>query len=246
MGQLTTHNSIRAGQASRLDAESVWDARAEQWCEIASTEAFRGFRDAVLADLGCGTGLLTIPIAARGAHAVGLDVSTEMLRLLRAHTGRVASSHVELIHGDMRSLPIADGSIDAVVSCYAFHHLTDADKRVALAEVARVLRPGGRVVIADMMFRIGTSRRDRRIVASKIALLVRKGPAGVIRLLRNVGRYATGRWEHPAPIRWWEQALADAGFTVVTARPLAYEAGLAVAVRPHRAAGSNGATRPTG
>jgi len=102
-----------------------------------------------------------------------------------------------------------------------------------LAEVHRVLRPSGRFVFADMMFGVGVvHRRDRQVVRAKIAKLLRKGPAGLLRLARNAPRFLTGRWERPARPDWWERALARAGFTNIAIHVLEHEGGLAIATRP--------------
>lgn len=233
-----------SGRSDLVDAASqrVWDDRAGTWDEVAATGAFVGFRDAVLAelppsgdlvalDLGCGTGLLTLPIARRFARAIGLDSSTAMLARLAGHAAREGITTIDLVHADMRQLPLDTASVDLVVSCYAFHHLTDTGKAVCLAEVRRVLRPGGRLVVVDMMFGLGIGRRDRAIIATKVRLLLAKGPAGVMRLARNAGRIAIRRWEHPSPPEWWRAELPRHGFEQVRVHDLAFEAGLAVASR---------------
>lgn len=91
-------------------------------------------------DAGCGTGLLLRRIAARapGAQLVGIDLSLAMLR----QADRTVS---DLVLGDVGSLPFDDGSMDAVVLASVLQYLPDPD--AALSEAARVLRPGGRVVI---------------------------------------------------------------------------------------------------
>ncbi|MDB5067018.1 MAG: methyltransferase protein [Chloroflexi bacterium] len=93
-------------------------------------------------DVGCGTGILATRIGedGRGARVVGCDLSMGMLRRAAA---RVRGAWVQ---GDALRLPLRDGALDAVVSTQAFHFLPD--RRAALAEFHRVLRPGGLLVIA--------------------------------------------------------------------------------------------------
>ena len=93
----------------------------------------------VVADVGAGTGALlgAIRSAAPAAHVVALDASAEMLRIARTRRGATA------ILADALALPLADGTADAVVLAYVLFHL--ADPSLAIAEAARVLRPGGRV-----------------------------------------------------------------------------------------------------
>jgi ubiquinone/menaquinone biosynthesis C-methylase UbiE len=93
-------------------------------------------------DVGCGTGILATRIGedGQGARVLGCDLSMGMLRHAAA---RVRGAWVQ---GDALRLPLRDGALDAVVSTQAFHFLPD--RRAALAEFHRVLRPGGLLVIA--------------------------------------------------------------------------------------------------
>jgi SAM-dependent methyltransferase len=131
-------------------------------------------------------------------------------------------------------LPLGDESVTLAVSNYAFHHLADAEKEIALAEVRRVLVPGGRLVICDMMFSLSLDARDRKLVWSKLVAIARRGPSGLLRIARNAGRVAVGRWEHPAPPDVWARMLAERHFDDVSVELLENEAGLACARRPDR------------
>lgn len=93
-------------------------------------------------DLGCGKGRFAARLAERGARVVGLDVAAVMLRDARGRG-------LPVVLGSARRLPMGDGTIDAVVAIEVIEHLTTADLRASLAEVVRVLRPGGRLVIID-------------------------------------------------------------------------------------------------
>ena len=72
-------------------------------------------------------------------------------------------TNIETITADIRSLPLPDECASVVVSNYAFHHLDHHGKQLALTEARRILRPGGRLVIADMMFGLSLRERDRQI-----------------------------------------------------------------------------------
>ena len=237
----------RAGHLLDPRLEADWDARCDAWDEIAASAPFIALRDAVLAraaiepqetvaDLGCGTGLLALAAAERGARVLAVDVSAPMLDRLADHAREHGLDAIDLLHGDMRRLPVPDCSVDAVISCYAFHHLVDDGKELAAAEAFRVLRPGGRLVVADMMFQLSARGRDRRIILHKAGLLLRRGVPGAIRLVKNGVRIARGRWEHPAPIGWWETMLERRGFETVGACELENEAGLVYAVKPRATA----------
>ncbi len=93
----------------------------------------------VVADVGAGTGALlgAIRSTAPAARVVALDASAEMLRIARTRRG------APVIQADALALPLADGTADAVILAYVLFHLADPSR--AIAEAARVLRPGGRV-----------------------------------------------------------------------------------------------------
>ncbi len=105
---------------------------------------------ALIVEVGCGTGTLTWMLAQRfpGARIAGVDLDQEALDLARAKSldGVPAPAFRE---ADARNLPFADGSADVVVTSLFFHHLLPQGKRQVLAEIRRVLRPGGQLVVAD-------------------------------------------------------------------------------------------------
>lgn len=216
-----------------------WDNHVSQAEEIARGSGFRTLRDQILAlaepgpsdqlvDVGAGTGLLTLAVADRVNRVWALDIAPSMCDYLRTKTASAGLENVEVGVASADSLPLVDASVDVVVSNYCLHHLDDDRKHQALAEVYRVLRPGGRIVIGDMMFALRPGNaRDRRVVLSKIRAMIRKGPAGVARLTKNGVRLISRRWEHPSPASWWEQALVRAGFSDVLVHELEHEGGIA-------------------
>ena len=105
--------------------------------------------DDVVLDLACGTGDLAFGASARRARVIGLDLTTRMLELARRRAPResAAGQPVTWIAGDMTSLPIADRSVDVVTTGYGLRNVPDLT--AALAEIRRVLRPGGRMVSLD-------------------------------------------------------------------------------------------------
>jgi hypothetical protein len=97
----------------------------------------------------------------------------------------------------------------------------------------RVLKPGGRVVIGDMMFSLNPmQRRDREVVVDKLRQLARRGVPGIWRLVKNAARLIAGRWEYPASAAWWREALERTGFQEVSIETLDHEGGIAIAVAP--------------
>jgi SAM-dependent methyltransferase len=101
-------------------------------------------------DLGCGTGTLAIQAkrAEPDATVVGLDGDPEVLRRAR-RKATDAGLELDFDEGNSTELPYADSSFHVVLSTLFFHHLTGPDKRRTAAEVVRVLRPGGRIQVAD-------------------------------------------------------------------------------------------------
>lgn len=93
-------------------------------------------------DLGAGTGVSTEELARSGAYAVGVDLSLGMLR-----AGRAVRPDVPLLAGDALCLPFADETFDAVTISFALRNIVDPDR--ALREMARVVKPGGRLVVCE-------------------------------------------------------------------------------------------------
>lgn len=220
-----------------------WDLRVDAWEEVAAMDAFLAMRDRIreeaaprpgdrALDLGAGTGLITLALAPHVESVTALDLSRVMLDRLEAHAASEGVTNVDLVASDMRSLPFEDETFDLVVSNYAFHHLDDAAKEIAVSEARRVLAPNGRLVVCDMMFSLSLTPRDCRLLTSKAWAIASRGPAGLVRIVRNAGRVAIGTWEHPAPKETWERILRDRHFEEVRVELLAQEAGIATARRP--------------
>jgi ubiquinone/menaquinone biosynthesis C-methylase UbiE len=102
-------------------------------------------------DSGCGSGHHTLMVAERlpRGRVVGVDVSREMIdKLNRNARGRGLQARVEAIEADALAIPLDDGIADRAITVAAWHHLDDP--QAACSELARVLRPGGRLVAVDL------------------------------------------------------------------------------------------------
>jgi len=101
-------------------------------------------------DVGCGTGTLALLIKRRNptCEVTGLDADPQIIEIA-ARKAAAAGVHLKLDVALSNALPYDDGSFDRALSTLFFHHLTPTDKRETLAELRRMLRPGGQLHIAD-------------------------------------------------------------------------------------------------
>ena len=121
-------------------------------------------------DAGCGTGLTTLRIAEQhpGCKVYGLDLSPKMIEVARNDAAE-RGLHVDLCTGSITDLPYADEFFDVVLTNIMFHHLDLAEKRQAVAEIARVLRPAGLYVSAEFGPR-ARNPLERRLAKGDYAL----------------------------------------------------------------------------
>ena len=145
---------------SRLDLAADYFAQnASRWDElrslyIAETDVESAILDAVgpgpfkrLVDLGSGTGRMLTLLGDRAQKAVGLDLSQQMLNIARRQTHEAGLEHCELRHGDIFATRLPDGFADLVIVHQVLHYLSDP--AAAVAEAARLVEDGGRLVVVD-------------------------------------------------------------------------------------------------
>ena len=102
--------------------------------------------DWTIADLGCGTGSLTATLAPFVRRVVAVDASAPMLAAARRRLDGAAN--VDIRQGELEAVPIEDAQVDAALMSLVLHYIAEPAK--ALGEAARVLRPGGRLIVVDM------------------------------------------------------------------------------------------------
>ncbi len=149
-------------------------------------------RDAVLASLGCGNPLavadlregervldlgsgggIDVLLSARrvglSGFAYGVDMTDEMLTLARANAAKAGASNVEFLKGEIEDLPLPDAAVDVVISNCVINLSTD--KPAVLAEMFRVLVPGGRIGITDVVAEDQLSAADRAAAGSYVGCI---------------------------------------------------------------------------
>ncbi|HET8684617.1 MAG TPA: demethylmenaquinone methyltransferase [Micromonosporaceae bacterium] len=199
------------GVAERYDlTNSVLSFGQDRAWRRATRAALRLAPGQRVLDLGAGTGVSTAELARSGAYAVGTDLSLGMLE-----TGRRARPQVPLLAGDALALPFPDGCFDAVTISFALRNVVDPD--AALEEMARVTRPGGRLVVCE--FSHPTHQPLRTIYLS---YLMRALPAVARRVSSNPDAYV---YLAESIRAWPDQAglaarIAEAGWHGVSWRDL--------------------------
>ena len=165
-GLLPPKDMILARDAERLTAvkharaaaaEQYFRDNAAQWSAIRSLHVDEAQVETAVArlvgqvddllDIGTGTGRLLEVLAPQIRRGLGVDLSREMLGIARANLERAGIRHCQVRQADMYALPLDTASVDAAVIHQVLHFADEPQK--AIAEAARVLRPGGRMVIVD-------------------------------------------------------------------------------------------------
>jgi len=150
-------NQVRAGRAAA--AQAYFRKHARHWNELrklhvseaaveaAIREALAGMRIDSLLDLGTGTGRMLELFGPEITRGVGIDLNPEMLRVARANLERADLKHCSVRQGDIYNLALGRDAFDVVIVHQVLHFLEDGGR--AIREAARLLRPGGRLLVVD-------------------------------------------------------------------------------------------------
>ena len=200
-----------------------------------------GFDDIVL-DVAGGTGIVSRALANRVARVVVIDSTPAMIAEGRRHAASEQLTNLEFVRGTVAMLPFADAVFTLAFTRFALHHLTEPGR--ALAEMGRVCRPGGRVVVMDLVASTDPriAERQDRIERLRDPSHVRMPPRGVVRRwLQEQGLVVDGVAEREINrpvLPWLEQTVTDK-----TAAALVCEAfdgelagGAGTGMHPHRSA----------
>jgi ubiquinone/menaquinone biosynthesis C-methylase UbiE len=168
-------------------------------------------------DVACGPGIVSAALARRARAVVALDITPAMLAKAEARCAAAGFGNVTFREGSATALPFADGAFDAVVTRLSLHHFREPAR--ALAEMARVLRPGGACVVADI-----ASSEDPEESALHNALEVLRDPSHVRMLSPSELRAliagagfaieAEATWEQPRAFEEWAAIVDDPARTV--------------------------------
>jgi SAM-dependent methyltransferase len=200
-----------------------------------------GFDDIVL-DVAGGTGIVSRALANRVARVVVIDSTPAMVAEGRRHAASERLTNLEFVRGAVADLPFADTVFTLVFTRFVLHHLTEP--RQALAEMVRVCRPGGRVVVMDLAASTDPriAERQDRIERLRDPSHVRMPPRGVVRRwLQEHGLVLDGVAEREIDrplLPWLEQAVTDtsAAALVCEAFDIELAGGAETGMRPHRSA----------
>jgi len=159
--QASQYFAVNAGEWDRIRSLYVSEGAVEAAIlEAAGEGPFRR-----LVDLGTGTGRMLTLLGPRARSAIGLDLSRQMLNIARSNVAEAGLSACELRHGDILSVGLEDGAADLVVAHQVLHYL--GEPSAAVAEAARLVAPGGRLLIVDFaphdLEYLRTEQRHRRL-----------------------------------------------------------------------------------
>lgn len=151
-----------------MNSVQYFDSIAENWNVIRSEYfeerlkykllSLTNIKDKVIADLGCGTGFVSLALVNEASIVFSVDNSSNMLKQLKNNISDKNYKNLYLIKSSLESLSLFDESVDVIFINMALHHIKDAEK--AISEMHRVLKKDGVVIISDVMEHDGEWARE--------------------------------------------------------------------------------------
>lgn len=145
--------------SSEVEVRDFFDKVAPEWGKLSEEYYDESIKNKILEmnilnknqtvmDIGCGDGFISIAVAKSVNKVVAVDISKEMLRELAKKSKENNVTNIQLIESDGQDIPIEDDSIDIIFANMYLHHIEEPD--IAIKEMRRLLKPGGKVFIADL------------------------------------------------------------------------------------------------
>ena len=170
-------------------------------------------REQTLVDLGAGTGTFALAAAPYLRRVVAVDVSPQMLAVLRAKLDAAGLANVETVLAGFLSYEHTGDAADVVYSRHALHHLPDFWKAVALARIAAFMKPGGILLLRDLVYSFEPAETDR-VIEEWLSRAAPSSDKGWTR-----AELATHLREEYSPFAWLlEPMIERAGFRIVDKR----------------------------
>jgi len=183
-----------ARQAETFDAHAV---KADLSVEDRFRHALGSSASGSILDVACGPGVVTAAVSKDAAEVVGLDATDAMLAKARRRAKDLP--HVSFQAGDAEALPFSDNRFDGVVTRLSLHHFENPSK--ALAEMFRVLKPGGRAVIVDV-----TASEDSAKAELQNAIEILRDPSHVRMMpAAEIDGLIAGAGFHSAMVETWDK-----------------------------------------
>lgn len=165
-------------------------------------------REHTILEIGAGTAELTIRLAPLCKKVIAADVSTTMLSYARKKTAEHGIENIDFILSGFLDIPLVAGTIDAVISQIALHHLPDFWKSAAILNISRLLKPGGKFFLTDSIMSFDIESYDETITSQMNEFRKTAGEKITNEFIVNI------RDEYPTYSWVIEQMLIKTGFKI--------------------------------
>lgn len=202
-GEVERFSDLSAGQASIADARLMMDLLAE------TASALAPGAENIL-DIGCGAGNQTLNLLRVFPHAACtlLDISPNMLERAKERVSAAASGTVTAVRGDLRTADLPEGFFGIAVAAAVLHHMRgDADWRLAFARIHSLLKPGGLLLVSDLIRHENPKIEALFKIRHEAFLRGALGDAEAERILRSIMESDT-----PSPLEYQLALLKETGF----------------------------------